>query len=65
MWCCEQATWRSCLATIGGIASVVIAALAIAGEEYKSGKVWPEPKVVTPGDAGKAPSDAIVLFDGK
>lgn len=25
----------------------------------------PVPKVVTPGNAGKAPSDAIVLFDGK
>jgi Domain of Unknown Function (DUF1080) len=29
-------------------------------------EVWsPEPKVVTPGDNGGAPSDAIVLFDGK
>jgi hypothetical protein len=29
-------------------------------------EVWsPEPKVVTPGDNGSAPSDAIVLFDGK
>lgn len=33
-------------------------------QEYKSGKVWPEPKVVTPGEPGAAPSDAIVLFDG-
>ena len=33
--------------------------------EYVSGKVWPEPKVVDPGCATKAPSDAIVLFDGK
>lgn len=29
-------------------------------------EVWePEPKVVTPGEGTKAPSDAIVLFDGK
>ena len=29
-------------------------------------EVWsPEPKVVTPGENGSAPSDAIVLFDGK
>ena len=35
------------------------------GVEYKSGINWPEPKVVTPGTAGGAPSDAIVLFDGK
>jgi hypothetical protein len=34
-------------------------------EEYKSGIVWPEPKVVDPGAVGGPPSDAIVLFDGK
>jgi hypothetical protein len=35
-------------------------------KEYKSGVVWPEPVVVTPGKAaGDAPSDAVVLFDGK
>ena len=33
--------------------------------EYVSGKVWPEPKIIDPGCAAKAPSDAIVLFDGK
>jgi hypothetical protein len=33
-------------------------------EEYKSGIVWPEPKVIDPGSATKAPSDATVLFDG-
>ncbi|HSQ57719.1 MAG TPA: DUF1080 domain-containing protein [Gemmata sp.] len=35
-------------------------------KEYKSGIVWPEPKVVTPGKTdSEPPSDAIVLFDGK
>ncbi len=34
-------------------------------KEYKSGVVWPVPKVVDPGTAGSAPADAIVLFDGK
>jgi len=35
-------------------------------DEYKSGKIWPEPKVVEPGPApGTSPADAIVLFDGK
>lgn len=34
-------------------------------QEYKSGIIWPEPPVVTPGENGAAPSDAIVLFDGK
>ncbi len=33
--------------------------------EYQSGKVWPEPKTVTPGDGTAPPSDAIVLFGGK
>ena len=33
--------------------------------EWKSGILWPEPPIVTPGDAATAPSDAIVLFDGK
>lgn len=33
--------------------------------EYVSGKKWAEPKIVTPGDEGAPPSDAIVLFDGK
>jgi hypothetical protein len=29
-------------------------------------EVWePEPKVITPGTSGSAPSDAIILFDGK
>lgn len=34
-------------------------------QRYISGIVWPEPKVITPGTNGSAPSDAIVLFDGK
>jgi hypothetical protein len=33
--------------------------------EYKSGIVWPEPVVVTPGKDNGPPSDAVVLFDGK
>ena len=37
----------------------------IVAGEYESGKVWPEPKVVTAGEHGSPPSDAIVLFDGK
>jgi hypothetical protein len=33
-------------------------------QEYHSGRVWPEPKVVDPGPPGGVPADAIVLFDG-
>jgi hypothetical protein len=36
-----------------------------AQREWKSGVVWPQPKVVEPGPPGGPPSDAIVLFDGK
>jgi hypothetical protein len=44
------------LAVLGGVAL---------GQRYLNGTVWPEPKVVTPGEGTAAPSDAIVLFDGK
>jgi hypothetical protein len=44
---------------------VAVAAVRILAGEYESGKIWPEPKVVTPGENGSPPSDAEVLFDGK
>ncbi len=34
-------------------------------QRFLHGIKWPEPPVVTPGEDSKAPSDAIVLFDGK
>jgi hypothetical protein len=50
----------------------VAAGLALVGSpafaqvhEYKSGLIWPVPKLVDPGPTGGPPSDAIVLFDGK
>jgi Domain of Unknown Function (DUF1080) len=42
----------------------VVGVTYLVAKEYESGKVWPEPKVVTPGDNGSPPADAIVLFDG-
>ena len=51
-------------AAVAVLAVAALAAHLIAGE-WTSGKVWPEPKVIDPGDATKAPSDAVVLFDGK
>ena len=47
------------------IALALIAVPVIGGGRYISGIVWPEPPVVTPGEGTAAPSDAIVLFDGK
>jgi hypothetical protein len=38
---------------------------AFGDKRYDDGIVWAEPKLVTPGSDGAAPSDAIVLFDGK
>lgn len=46
------------LAFVGGV-------MGLRAAEYVSGKVWPEPKVIDPGDATRPPSDAVVLFDGK
>jgi hypothetical protein len=44
----------------------LLPAAALAQREYKSGKVWPEPKVLEPGRTDDSPpADAIVLFDGK
>lgn len=43
---------------IGGLLSFVVAG------EYKSGRIWPEPAVVTPGEGAAPPSDALALFDG-
>lgn len=56
------------LAALAVAASFVFVGAACAwwAGEYKSGIVWPEPPIVTPGaTAADPPSDAIVLFDGK
>lgn len=52
-----------------GLAAAIIlgggVACALQTREYKSGIIWPEPEVVTPGKTDSdPPSDAIVLFDG-
>ncbi|MCO6453913.1 MAG: DUF1080 domain-containing protein [Pirellulaceae bacterium] len=39
-------------------------AAPLAADEYLSGIEWKKPPVVTPGEQGGAPSDAVVLFDG-
>ena len=54
------------LLLVSAIALSAFGAATALQREYKSGVVWPEPAVVTPGkDAGDAPSDATILFDGK
>jgi Domain of Unknown Function (DUF1080) len=50
--------------SLAGVALVF--SITLAQREYKSGVVFPEPKVITPGEKpGDAPSDATILFDGK
>ncbi len=51
-------------ALLGSLLSSVLLCSAFATEEWISGIVWPEVKVVDPGPVGGPPSDAIVLFDG-
>jgi hypothetical protein len=47
-------------------AIAVLAVISLAGaDEYLNGITWKEPAIVTPGESGGPPSDAVVLFDGK
>ena len=53
-----------------GYLIVVVSLLALLSgtgvfaDEYLNGIEWKEPPLVTPGEKGAAPSDAVVLFDG-
>ena len=55
---------RSAPLLLAGAVIIALAGVAL-GDRYISGIVWPEPPVVTPGSDNAAPSDAVVLFDGK
>jgi hypothetical protein len=58
----KRATWRDCLLLalfIGG------GSLPTHGDEYLNGIEWKVPAVLTPGESGKPPSDAVILFDGQ
>lgn len=60
--------WGGRLAASALALSVIGTTFLVQGafvDEYKSGIVWPEPKMVDPGPIGGPPSDAVVLFDGK
>jgi len=46
------------------VAIMPVVAGAWVYKEWKSGIIWPEPPIVSAGENGSAPSDAIVLFDG-
>ncbi|HEY2881972.1 MAG TPA: DUF1080 domain-containing protein [Pirellulales bacterium] len=57
--------WHSALAGTLTATALAVSAAACSAQEYKSGRIWPEPKVVEPGKEGNPPADAVVLFDGK
>ncbi len=52
--------WTCCFVVASGSALWLTAD----ADEWISGIVWPEPKIIQPGEKGSPPSDAIVLFDG-
>ena len=57
-------SWR--LILLGSVLVLLVGLIGKAiADRYISGLVWPEPPLVTPGENHAAPSDAIVLFDGK
>ncbi len=50
------------------LAAFLVVAISVSGTwaaEFLSGIEWAEPAVINPGGPDKAPSDAVVLFDGK
>ena len=50
---------------LAGVTIPLLAATAVGFDEWKSGIVWREPAVVTPGEtAADPPSDAVILFGG-
>jgi hypothetical protein len=54
------------IGAIGLLVGVALAASRSCGQEYLPGIEWPKPAIVTPGEKpGDAPSDAVILFDGK
>src|SRR5262245_63398061 len=56
---------RFFIVVVGLIAVSTAVVLSQDTREWKSGIVWPEPKVIDPGPPGGVPADAVVLFDGK
>lgn len=62
--CCFAKSWIF-PAVLAACTSLLVGSHSPRLDEYKSGIVWPEPPVINPGSATTAPSDAIVLFDGK
>jgi len=58
---------RKIILTLAAAALLIGLAQHAAAQRYLHGIIWPEPPVITAGDYAtqSAPSDAIVLFDGK
>ncbi len=53
------------LAGSAAMLTLVLTLAPASADEYLNGIEWEEPAIVTPGANSSAPSDAVVLFDGK
>lgn len=62
VWRCASLCLLTCVCCL---CTLYFTTGAVQVKPYESGIIWAEPKVVTPGDNGGPPSDAIILFDGK
>lgn len=60
----RQSGWGLWMFTGAMVLTAAVPVSAWFYPEWKSGIDWPEPAVIDPGGPEKAPSDAIVLFDG-
>jgi hypothetical protein len=56
---------RYCLILLTAITASFVLQTQVDADEYLNGIEWKAPAILTPGAAGSAPSDAVVLFDGK
>ena len=54
--------WLVCFTSV---MAVFLLSPQLDADEYLNGIEWKEPAIVTPGTSNSAPSDAVVLFDGK
>ena len=72
-WCILLGIMRNSISLLFPLVAVMMVSSFVfaqqqppAGAKPEDTEVWqPEPKVVTPGECGAPPSDAIILFDGK
>lgn len=53
-----------CILALATLTLIIVTPQLVPADEYLNGIEWEEPALVTPGESGGAPSDAISLFNG-